>query len=35
MERRAADAWPAEEKPNPAEEAYKNMQILKACRLLS
>ena len=29
MERRAADAWPAEEKPKPAEEAYKNIQILK------
>ena len=29
MERRAADAWPAEEKPNPAEEAYKNIQIFK------
>jgi hypothetical protein len=29
MERRAADAWPAEVKPKLAEEAYKNIQIFK------
>jgi hypothetical protein len=29
MEGRAADAWPAEEKPKLAEEAYKNIQIFK------
>jgi hypothetical protein len=29
MDRRAGDAWPAEEKPKPAEEAYKNIQVLK------
>jgi hypothetical protein len=29
MERRAAAAWPAEEKPTLAEEAYKNIQVFK------
>ncbi len=29
MERRGAGAWPAEEKPKLAEEAYKNIQIFK------
>jgi photosynthetic reaction center cytochrome c subunit len=29
MERRAASAWPAEEKPKQAEEVYKNIQIFK------
>ena len=29
MERRSAEAWPAEEKPKPAEEVFKNIQIFK------